>query len=180
MEGSNWRKRSKGKHVSDFSAYTYYSNYAKVTPVKERVSRKAHSKIIKDLISLFTTAVVDEALELRIPHIGKFRIRERPVTLIKKNGDINYNKKIDWKRTWELWRKENPTLTDDEIVLIENKSLLLFENKHSPDFFYSVKWDNFTMNLANKECYKFQASHSFTTKLGKALIDENKNVMYYG
>ena len=42
------------------------------------------------------------------------------------------------------------------------------------------KWDNFTMNLANKECYKFQASHSFTTKLGKALIDENKNVMYYG
>jgi nucleoid DNA-binding protein len=179
-QSSNWRKRTKGKHVSDFRAYTFYSNYMKVTPVKDRVTKVMYTKILNDIIDSLTTAVVDESLEIRIPHIGKFRVIERKMKIVNNDGKINYKNKVDWKRTWELWRQQNPTLSDDDILLVKDKTLLIYENKHSPDLYYSIKWDNFTINLANKECYKFKASHSFTTKLSKTLIDENKNVMYYG
>ena len=179
MEDNNFLKRGKGKIAGDIKKdqfYKYYSENAK----EKVVERSVYNKFLRDLLSIFSTEIVETGLELKINRVGKLRIRSKEMHFFKKNGERSKSLKVNWAATWKYWETKYPGLTKDQITQETNKTLIYHENDHSNQEYYEHFWDNFTANLKYKSFYTFKASRQYSRLIAQIVKDPNRKTFYYG
>jgi len=159
--------------------YVFYSYYRKNT-IHKKLTRTQFDRFMKDILLALTDAMINESLEIKIPYLGQFRIRERPLTLLRKDGTVTNGLRPDWGKTWEMWRSKHPELTDDEIVKLDNKKVLFHDNEHTQQHYYKIFWNKTRSILKNKNVYSFKPSGILKNKLTTVLQDTEKQVYYYG
>ena len=175
----NFLKRGKGKTVGSIrkkDCFKYYLKYGK----EEKVSAPVYNKFLKELLQTYSTEIVTTGLELRIPKVGKFRIRSKPLHFFRADGKRSKSLKVDWKATWEYWHTKYPELTKDEIINVPDKKVLYHENAHSDAEFYEHFWDNFSTALKYKSFYSFKASRQYSRLIAQVVKDPNRKTFYYG
>lgn len=179
QHSNNWKKRTKGKHILDVTEYDFYSFYIKNTVKENRLSRKQFNAFIKDLMIALTNAMIDESLEIKIPMLGAFRVRERKLNLLNHNNELA-KLKPDWGKTWEYWRSKYSELTDEQIIEIKNKKLIYHDNEHSNQYYYHIIWEKRRCLIANNSLYNFIPNRLLKSKLSNTILDNTKQVFYYG
>lgn len=175
----SWKKRGKNKVTQDNGKYLFYSYYRKNT-VGKKLERKKFDAFMNDIITSLTDAMINEGLEIKIPVLGSFRVREKEMKLLDNDGNINKYLKVDWKSSWEYWRMTYPDLSDDDIIKIKDKKLIRFDNAHTNHYFYKIIWDKRRCLLRNQFVYSFKPTRLLLKQLADVVKDENKTVYYYG
>ena len=84
----------------------------------------------------------------------------------------------DWKASKELWEKQYPGLTTDEISAIKNKKILYHLNEHSGGYGARFFWDKTTSNAINQSAYVFKATRTLKEELA-AHIKDIKIIEYF-
>lgn len=175
---SEYLKRGKGKNKANIKKDDFYKFY--LQNAKERiVERKQYNAFTKNLLTIFSTEIVTTGLELKVPKVGKFRIRSKALHFFKADGNKAKSLRPNWKATWEHWENKYSGLTRDEITKIENKTIIYHENDHSNQEFYEHYWDKLTIVLTYKSFYNFKASRQFSRLLAKVVKDPNRKTFYY-
>lgn len=177
-EDNNFLKRGKGKLPGAIKKNDFYTFYKKLA--SNPVSQKVYNAFIKELLETFSTAIVETGLELRIPRVGKFRVRSNNLHFFKKDGTRSKKLKVNWEETWKFWEKKYQGLTRNEIVAIKNKTVLYHENEHTQQEFYEHHWDKLTTVLKFKSFYNFKASRQYSRLIAKVVKSPNRQVFYYG
>ena len=175
---SNFLQRGKGKNIASIRKKDFFKYYQENARLN-KVEKTKYNNFLKDLLEAFSTAIVKEALELKIPQIGKLRIKSKLLNILKKTGELN-RLKVDWKATWDFWINKYPELTKEEIVKLKGKKLLYHDNEHSNQEFYIHYWNNFTSNLKYKSFYEFKPSRQYSRMLAQVIKDPNRKIFYYG
>lgn len=179
LSNSTYLKRGQGKVKGNIKKDAFFSYY--VENAKEKtVEKKTYNKFIKELLEVFSTAIVEKGLELKINKVGKLRIKSNTLYFFKKNGERNKSLKVNWEATWTHWHNKYPELTRDQIVAIPDKKLVYHENEHSSQEFYRHHWDKLTINLRYKSFYNFKASRQYLRLIAKVVKDPNRKIFYYG
>ena len=179
-EQNNWKKRGPGKVQSTVKHYIFYSYYRKNTLPNNKVGRKEYNKFLNDLTKAFMDSMIEENTEIKLTGLGRFRIKETDSFRKDRYGELKLRKSpVDWDSTWKYWRTKYEGLLDSEIIKIDNKPILRFENEHRQGKIYSFYWDKITTILKNKSKYNFRPTRLAKEKLGK-LLKTNDNIFYYG
>ena len=175
----NSLQRGKGKVVGNIKRRQFHAFYVKNRKEKELTINQYRS-FLTDLLNLFSEAIVLEGLELKIPSVGKLRIKSEKVHLIRKDGTLCRSLRPDWAKTWTYWFIKYEGLTRQEIVNTEGKKVIYHDNEHTDGEFYQHYWDKFNMKITNLECYKFTASRAYSRLLAKTVKDKDRKIFYYG
>ena len=178
VEENSFLKRGKGKAVGAVKKNDLYAYYKK--NVENPVSQKVFNAFVKELLETFSETIVRTGLELRIPKVGKFRVRSNNLHFFKKDGTRSKKLKVNWEKTWNYWFQKYPGLTRNEIVAIKNKVVIYHENEHTQQEFYEHYWDKLTTVLKFKSFYNFKASRQYSRLIAQVVKDPNRNVFYYG
>lgn len=178
-EANSFLKRGKGKASGNIKKKQFFKYYSKNSKEK-LVDEKVYNAFFKDLVCVISEKIVTEALEFKIPYLGKIRIKSNPITFVTKKGELAKSLKPDWKKTWEIWQSKYPGLTRDEIVNIKNKKVVYHDNAHTENEFYEHYWDKATLNLKYKTFYDFTASRQYSRLISKVVKDPNRKTFYYG
>lgn len=180
MDSSNtYLKRGAGKAkgtIKKDAFYAFYKNNAK----QPLLDKKEYNAFLKELLVNFSEAIVELGLELKIPKVGKLRIKSNPLHFFKKDGQRAKSLRPDWERTWEYWHKKYEGLTRQEITEIKNKPIIFHENDHTQNEFYEHYWDKITTILKFKSFYNFKASRQYSRLIAKVVKDPNRKIFYYG
>jgi hypothetical protein len=176
---NTYLKRGEGKLKGNIKKNDFYDFYVKNSK-EVLVNRPVYNNFIKELLTAFSTSVVEEGLELKVNRVGKLRVRSNPLKFFKKDGTRFKSLKVNWHETWAYWHGKHPGLSRQEITEIPNKKVIYHENDHSNQEFYDHYWDKATINLKFKSFYKFKASRQFSRLIAKVVKDPNRKVFYYG
>jgi hypothetical protein len=173
-------KRGKGKNNASIKKYDFYSYYLHNTKHKQKIPRKVYDRFTGALLKNLATAIVTEALEVKLGRVGKIRVRSKKLNFVREDGTLSKSLKVDWNSTWNMWHEKYPELTKDEIVALKGKKVLYFDNSHTNEEFYAHVWDNLTTPLKYKKFYKFVPSRTYSRLIAKLVTDENRKIYYYG
>jgi len=176
---NNYLKRGKGKAIADIKKYDFFSHYRKNTKF-ERLERKQYSNFIKDLLTLYSEAIVKENLQLKLGKLGYIRIQAKKLHFFTKDGKRAKSLKVNWVSTWTYWEGKYEGKTRDEITEIKNKTVLYFENEHTNKEFYRHLWDNATAVVKYKRFYSFKPSRQYSRLITTIVTDPNRTIFYYG
>lgn len=179
QENNTYLKRGKGKTKGSIKKDAFFAFY-KANAKETLVDKKVYNSFLKELLETFSTAIVKEALELKINKVGKLRVKSSPLKFFRKNGEKSKSLKVNWKATWENWYIKYPDLSKEEIVQIKNKKVIYHENEHSNQEFYSYHWDKLTISLKYKTFYSFKASRQYLRLIAQVVKDPNRKIFYYG
>jgi hypothetical protein len=181
MEDNNraWAKRTEGKVKQGMKKYAFYSYYRKNT-INSKMTRLQFDAFMNDMIESLTKAMINESLDIKIPLLGVFRVRERKLTLLNDNGEVKKSLKADWGKSWDFWRTKYPELTDNEIAKLKGKQVLYHDNEHTNNCFYSIVWEKRRSVVRNKSIYVFKPMGTLKQKLVNVLKDNDKQIFYYG
>jgi hypothetical protein len=179
QKDNTYLKRGEGKLKGNIKKNDFYNFYTKNSK-ETLVSRPSYNSFIKDLLTAFSTSIVEEGLELKINKIGKLRVRSNNLRFFKNDGTRSKSLRVNWHETWAHWHSKYPSLSRQEITEVENKTVVYHENEHTDQEFYDHHWDKATINLKFKSFYKFKASRQFSRLIAKVVKDPNRKVFYYG
>jgi hypothetical protein len=171
--------RGEGKNKGAIKKSAFYKFYLQ-NASSRIVEEKVYNAFTKDLLNSFSEAIVTEALELRIPKVGKLRIRTNKLKFFRKDGTRINKIRVDWKKTWDYWFNKYPGLTKEQIVELNNKIVIYHENEHTQQEFYEHHWDKLTSTLKFKTFYSFKASRQYSRLIAKVVKDPLRKVFYYG
>lgn len=172
-------KRGLGKLKGSIKKNDFFNFYLK-NAKETLVTKPVYNNFIKELLNNFSTAIVEEGLELKVNKIGKIRVRSNNLKFFKKDGTLSKSLKVDWHKTWATWFNKYPELSRQEITEIPNKKVIYHENDHTNQEFYDHHWDKATANLKYKSFFKFKASRQYSRLIAKVVKDPNRKVFYYG
>jgi hypothetical protein len=172
-------QRGKGKvtgNVKKSDFWKYYLLHSK----ENKVDKVVYNAFLKDLISTFSEEIVTTGLEIKIPSVGKFRIRSKKLVFFNKEGIKSKTLRVDWHKTWAHWHNKYPDLNRQQITEIKDKTVIYHENEHTSQEFYEHHWDKITTALKYKNFYKFKPSRQYSRLIAKIVKDPNRKVFYYG
>jgi len=176
---SNYLKRGEGKNKGNVKKYDFYSHYRKNTKFP-RMERKEYSSFLKELLTIFSKAIVEENMQLKLGKLGFIRIQAKKLHYFKKDGNRADTLKVDWKKTWKYWENKYKGKTRDEITEIKNKTVIYHDNEHTKGEFYLHLWDKLTSVVKYRGFYKFVPSRQYSRLITKIVSDPHRKVFYYG
>jgi hypothetical protein len=159
-----------------------HRDWPKVTSHNSRmVDYKTYCSVIREFNNKLAEALINEALEFTMPYrLGKLRIKKFKQNIrLDVNGDIDKkNMPVDWKSTKELWKKEYPGKTMEEIRKIEGKKRIFHLNEHTSGYRCKLHWDKIGCNVRNNRIYSAMFTFSNRRKLASMLKTDCK-INYY-
>lgn len=150
---------------SDFGIRDYYKFYKK--DVNNPVSKQLYSDIITRFNTEIKNLIIEKNLIYQLPYLG-FQIvlkKQKRVPRVK-DGKLIHNIPVDWKRTNELWDK------DEEAK--EKKLLVRYDNYHTSNYIYRIYFKKFKSNIKNRSLFKFQPNRAFKRQLSARIKDPDK------
>lgn len=152
--------------LKDF--YKYYKENA-----KNPLDYNTFSAVWKDVAKSIIKLVVYRNLDFMIPaRMGTLCIRKmKAKPIIKPDGTISKNKmSIDYKSSWEKWKREYPELTIEEIAKLPNKKHVYYLNDHSDGYKIKWMWDKYTCTVRNQNIYSLQIARPNKQEASKAFV----------
>lgn len=165
-------KRGAGVNSADIKLTDFTRNYRKHS--KGQLSARYYREIFKELCQEFSELLLS-GKEIKMTNLGRIRICARPMLFHKIK-----RMQPDWKATRELWKKQYPNLTAEEILKIKNKTILRHENDHTSNEYYQILWDKVTLNNKGTIFYKFVPARLFKRKLSEIVRNPQRKIFYYG
>ena len=170
--------RTEGKKNCEIGKKIFLKYYLKHS--KNPVDQRTYRFFTKDLFNAFAEAIIKENLELKLPNMGRIRVRARTLTFLDIHGNLRRCLKVNWKETKELWISLYPNMTPDEIKNIKNKPRIFHTNEHSFGEFYYHYWDKLTTSTKNLFFYEFVPTRWSKRNLAQIIKDPNRKIIYYG
>jgi hypothetical protein len=174
--------KERGRGNYGITLYGMYRAYRRVIGMKSGpVDYKTYAAIIKEFNIELAKVVIENAFEFRFPfRLGKIRIKKYKLQLkLDKNGNIDKRKlPVDWKRTWELWFREYPDKTREEIKQIQGKQRVFLLNEHTDGYQCKFIWDKYGCNIPNNRVYSLVFTRTNSRLLAEKLKSGSK-VNYY-
>lgn len=160
------KKRTSGKIKSHFGMNDYYRFYKK--NYNKDIEYKKYSNIISDYNKEIINLILNKSLEYKIPILNfLITIRKEQRSPQIKNGELYNNRPIDFKKTLELWSKDEDA---------KNKKILLrFNNNHTSGYVFRIFSKNHESRVKNKKYYKFLPSRLFKRSLAARINDDSKD-----
>jgi hypothetical protein len=171
--------RGAGKINGNIKKNDFYKHY-KDNAKEVVLDKPKYNSFVKELLVAFSEAIVKTGLELKINKVGKLRIRSKKLNFFDKNGKRHKSLKVNWKDTWDYWKKKYSNLSKEEIIKIKNKTVLYHQNDHTNGEFYEHYWDKLTNSLKYKSFYVFKPSRQYSRLIAQVVKDPNRKVFYYG
>jgi len=159
----------------DYALDDIYNFYKKKQKLKNRkvVNRKIFGKIIRNYNREICKYIVNDSEEFRMPfRVGYLRIRKFKQRLIlDPDGKLKTRHfKVDWKKTNELWNKNEEAK--------KAKKVVYHINEHSNRYYFKWYWFKITSNIKNVHYYTLVMSRQNKRLIAKAL-NENDKLDYY-
>jgi hypothetical protein len=168
----NRSKGSTGKNNADLASQDFYKFYT--AAVKKPIPYSILKDLYKELFKELSTLIINGE-EIEIPNIGFFSVRSFMPTRFKEDKFVK--PPVDFKRSWEYWRKIYPGKTDEEIKLIKNKPVLRYENRHSKGLAFRFYWNTRKLAIIGKNVYNFKATTGNKRALAE-VIKTNPDVIF--
>jgi len=172
-------KRGKNRIKPDYGIrdfFKYYKDNAK-EPI---IDYKKFVAIWKDCAEVIVRLIVYRNLDFSIPaRMGNLQIRKiKSKVFLNPDGSLNKNKMaVDYKASWEKWRKEYPDLTIEEIAKLKNKKPVYHLNEHTDGYRVKWVWDKFTCTVKNQSIYSLKMTRQNKQEVSKAI--KNYKTDYY-
>lgn len=160
----------KHKIKTDFSMPDYFKFYKEKYGVVE--SKGLYNNIITDFNNQLQDLIIEEGLIYKMPYLNLellLKKEKRKPRIV--DGKLINNLPIDWKKTNELWAK------DEEAK--EKKLLIRINNSHTSGFIFRIYCKKFKCTLKNRGLYKFRTIREFGRKLGRAIFHPDKIIDAY-
>jgi hypothetical protein len=112
--------------------------------------------IIKDFNKELSRMIIEEAVEFKMPlRLGYVRIKKfKRKYIILADGTVDKsNQSINWKATWELWYKQYPGKTNEELKQIHGKPIIYHLNEHTDGYGFFLYWNKKGSNAINRSVY---------------------------
>jgi len=159
-----------------------YGRFKKVFPQYD-TKRKDYIRICYEINKKLSERIIKESLELKLPYkLGTLSIKKQKIKILVKDGQLKKNKMIvDWEKSWEMWKADNPTLTRKEIMDLPNKTVVYNMNQHTNGYIFSWVWDKLLSsdNLYNLRFYKFKPTKQNRLDLKDWLKSDDRENDYY-
>ena len=169
----NRKSGSTGKYNADVATQNFYRFYY------DNCSKPITYTVVKDLYKELmheTSLLMVHGEEVYIPNLGKFSIKAYMPKRFDKDGNF-IKPPIDFGRTWKYWKKLYPGLNEYEIVALDDKPVLRYENRHSKGYQYKFIWDNSNLAIPGKRVYNFKPATQYKRKLAQ-LIKSGADVIF--
>ena len=145
------------------------------------IDRQTFSNILKDFNLELARLIIEEAEEFKMPaNLGTVRIGKykRPIRF-KEDGTVdNRYHNPDWKKCWDLWFKEYPGKSREEIKLIKGKPMVYYLNEHTEGYEFRLLWNKYGSAIINRQMYSIVLTFTNKRRIAK-LIKSNPNTNYY-
>jgi len=145
------------------------------------IDRQTFSNIIKDFNLELARLIIEEAEEFKMPaNLGKVRIRKymRRIRFLEDGTIDKRYHSPDWQKCWELWEREYPGKSKDEIKEIKGKPMVYHTNEHTEGFVFRLYWDKYGSAIINRQMYSIVLTFTNKRRIA-ALIKSNPNTNYY-
>lgn len=174
---TSFLSRGKGKIKGDVKRQEFFNLYKKQS--LKPLDSKTYNAFLKDLISSYTTAIVQENMSLRLIKIGSIRVGTAKLSPFKKDGTLRNNLKVDWVKTWEYWKTKYVGLTEDEIAKMPNKKVLYFLTTKNSNVFYKFVWERQGCSMKYVNLYTFTPSRQYARMIAKEVNKVPRTTFYY-
>lgn len=154
------------KNKADYSMPDYYNFYN--DNYEHKISKKLFNKIVTEYNLGIVNFIINHNIDYSIPYL-LFEITIRKVKRKPRivDGKLINNIPIDWKKTNELWDKDEDA---------RNRKLLIrYNNSHTSGYVYKIYLKKFKAKVKNKIFYKFLPARLFKRNLSKRIKDINKD-----
>lgn len=163
-----------------------YTFFKKKFTKKERespafIDYKTFSSVVKDFNQELSRMIIEDAVEFKMPlRLGFVRIKKyKKKPQLKPDGTIDKkNMSINWKASKELWAKEYPGKTSEELKEIHHKPLVYHLNEHTDGYGFLLYWNKKGSNAINRSIYSMVFTFSNNRHLASILKRDIK-VDYY-
>lgn len=172
-------RRSKNKATKDYVTKDIYNYYkSKVDKPVSRVTFRdfligddADFSNSKGIIPQLMMKVINENFEWKMPfRLGIISVKKsKPKVLINHKGKIT--KRVNFKASFEYWRKKYPGKTDEEIATIPNKPRIYHDNDETNGYQFKFFWDKFDAPVINITNYKLNIQRYFKRYLAAKVRD---------
>lgn len=152
----------KYKITNSWGTYDYYKYYRKNKPKQSKyvLSESQYFSIIRRINQELGDQLLRESILFLPLKFGRIEVRKLDVTpKIGKDGEMIYNKAIDWDKTLKLWY-------DDEEAYI-NKILLKQESKE----IFRVLYNKTKAIYTHKSFYQFRLNDEIKHKISQRIRD---------
>lgn len=160
----NSRKGSKNRIGPKYGINDYYNHY-KLNCNKH--DKNTYKNIINSFFEILSKKIIHDNFEFKLPkRLGVIQLRKFKPTVKLKDGKIvkNFNP-IDFKKTKDLWNRDEQAKKD--------KILVRHLNKHTKGFIFRIKYYYTSANYKNKKIYTFTAIRRIKKLITKATHENN-------
>lgn len=150
---------------ADFGMYDYYKFY--INKYNREISRPKYNKLITEYNLGIIELILNDNLDYQLPYLNMeivIRKDKRKPKLV--NGKLINNIPIDWKKTNELWEKDQEAK--------DKKLLVRYNNSHTSGHVYRVTLKKFKSKVRNKSLYKLKTNRKFQRMLTERINDPKK------
>ena len=171
---------NRGKVIADYKTADLYKFYKKT--YKNPVDYKTFKEFYRDFFTEILNLMIYNGIDYILPgRLGSMRIKKKKnMQKIDENGELKTNFRADWKASKELWKKQYPDKTLQEIFGIPNKQIVYHMNEHTDNYYFKWYWDKITCNIPNKSAYRFEPIRAKKREAAKAWkeISNLQNIYY--
>ena len=148
---------------------------------KYLIHPRTFSNILKDFNLEIARMILEENLEFRMPaSMGTVRVRKYKKR-IKFNEDGTVDRKntpINWKASKDLWAKEYPGLSPEELKQIKGKPMVYYLNEHTEGYVFRLYWNKRNCAIKGKKHYSAVFTRTNNRRISE-LIRADPNINYY-
>ena len=148
----------------------YYNFYIKT--YNKDIPPKKFNNIITDFNLKLQDLIIEENLIYLLPHLNLellLKKDKRKPRIV--DGKLINNLPIDWKKTNELWERDQEAK--------EKKLLVRINNSHTSGHVFRIYCKKFKSTLKNRGLYKWTTIRQFARKLKTAINNPKKNIDAY-
>jgi hypothetical protein len=144
----------------------YYNYYRKT--YDKTLSRKLYSEITQAFNEGISNLIIEEGLTYTFPKLNfelmTKKAKRKPYI---KNGKLVNSVPPDWKRTKELWARNEEAK--------EKKIVVRYNNAHSSGYVFRLFCSKANSKMRNKSLFKFKTSRKFQRTLSARILDPDKD-----
>ena len=122
--------------------------------------------------------VIDKGIAFKMPFFGEIVFgKYKPKIWYDDNGRLRHDRlPVDWTKSWEIWEKDHPGLTRNELNKVPGKKVVYNLNAHSDGYRFKFYWFRGKCKVVNNTAYRFRLYDPHMDYLGKMAQDPENGI----
>lgn len=169
MLGTNFKLATKERKVVTKTQYKRIHSY------------KIIKGVLRDFNNELSKLLIEDGAEFKMPvRLGSLRIKKyKRKIIINEDGTVDKKRmSVNWRESKELWKREYPGKTPEELKLIKYKPLIYYLNEHTDGYRFLLFWNKIGSNAKNRGLYSFIFTSVNNRYLARVLQSNHKPEYY--